>query len=534
MEMTVAEMLNLPLFRDMMVVAGKSGLHKRRIKTVTVVDALDSTQWIRGGEFVISSGYIFKDNPSFLSQFLVEFENSGISALGIKLGRFLGEFPPEVIRIADDLEIPLVHIPNHYAFSDVIDPVLSNVINRQAERLKFSETVNRSFFELITNGGEVDEVLAHLRKFLRCDLAFVDVVFGENHICGNDPVFRRKLEMNSLRDLLAKVPNESIKISDKMYGYLFVDSEISHLSEEDWEIPVTHAKTALLLCLQKRLAKTEAERRYRDEFVQDILYKNLRHEKEVWNRARIFNWDLKGSHRIVILDIDNYKHHFEDNRINESAPLLEKVKQRIYNISITLMRSRFKDVPYTAMSDFLCFIIPTGDSSQEQQKKELTSLLASIQKEIQTKTHFTVTVGIGNERDNIFECHESFIEAKKALEMIRINCGPGHLVFWDELGVYKLLGNLCQTKEAEVFLNEYIGSLLEYDKRKNGGLVKTLEALIRNNWEMKVTAGELSIHYNTLKYRLKRISEMTGFDIQNSEKRLDFALSLKLYQMKNL
>jgi purine catabolism regulator len=118
--------------------------------------------------------------------------------------------------------------------------------------------------------------------------------------------------------------------------------------------------------------------------------------------------------------------------------------------------------------------------------------------------------------------------------MIRINCGPGHLVFWDELGVYKLLGNLCQTKEAEVFLNEYIGSLIEYDKRKNGGLVKTLEALIRNNWEMKVTAGELSIHYNTLKYRLKRISEMTGFDIQNSEKRLDFALSLKLYQMKNL
>lgn len=531
MKMAVGEMLELPLFRDMRVVAGRAGLGKRYIKAVTVVDALDSNRWIRGGEFVVSSGYIFKDDPMFITQFIEDFGKNGMAALGIKVKRFLGDFPSEVKQKADELEIPLIDIPNHYAFSDIINPVLSNIINRQAERLKFSETINRSFFELITNGGEVAEILSHLNKFIKSDIAFVDVVFGQNYLCGRDPVFRNKIELNSLRDVLSSTPHESIKIGERVYGYLFLDTDMPLPDDETWEIPVTHAKTALLLCIQKRLARTEAERRYRDEFVQDILYKNLRHEMEVWNRARIFNWDLTGAHRIVILDIDNYKHHFEDTRINESAPMLEKVKQRIYNISIAIMRSRFKDVPYTAMSDFLAFILPAAKENENSRKSELIELLRAIQSDVQEKTGFTVTVGVGNIKEDIFQCHESYQEAKKALEMIRTTCGPGHLVFWSDLGVYKLLGNLYDTQEAQTFFMEYIGSLIDYDSRKKGNLIKTLEALIRNNWEMKATAAELSIHYNTLKYRFRKICEIIAFEPENSEQRLNIALSLKLYQM---
>lgn len=536
MEMTVAEMLKLPLFKDMRVVAGKAGLEKREISSVTVIDAMDSTPWIRGKEFVISSGYIFKDDPLALSRFLEDFARSGISALGIKVDRFLGSFPDEVIRKADEFEIPLIHIPNHYAFRDVINPILSNIINRQAERLKFSETVNRSFSELITNGGGVEDVLAHLKRFLKCDVAFMDVVFGENRICSDDDNFSKELELDVLRDLLSRIPNESIKIADKLYGYLFINTDTFNLENESWEIPITHAKTALLLCIQKRIAQTEAEKRYREDFVQDILFRNLRHEKEVWNRAKIFKWNLAGPHRVVIFDIDNYKHHFEDTGIDKAAPMLERVKQRIYSIAVTMMYGCFKEIPYASMSDYVCFIIPSSKDADDRdpELENLRSLLKSIQHEILKKTHFTVTVGVGDKKENIFNFYESYKEARKALEMTRNACGPGHLVFWNELGVYKLLGNIFQTKDAQSFCKEYIGCLIDYDEKKEGSMIKTLEVLARNNWDMKNSARELSIHYNTLRYRIRRISDMTGFDIGSSERRLAFSLALKIYQMSKL
>jgi sugar diacid utilization regulator len=50
---------------------------------------------------------------------------------------------------------------------------------------------------------------------------------------------------------------------------------------------------------------------------------------------------------------------------------------------------------------------------------------------------------------------------------------------------------------------------------------------------MKETAEKLSIHYNTLKYRLQKITLLTGLDIQDSQTRIEMSIALALLKMNN-
>ncbi|MEN2995655.1 MAG: PucR family transcriptional regulator ligand-binding domain-containing protein [Acetomicrobium sp.] len=62
MPLTIEEMLQIGDLKDVEVLAGERGLPSRVVKTVVVIDVPNAGQWIRGGEFLLTSGYLFADN----------------------------------------------------------------------------------------------------------------------------------------------------------------------------------------------------------------------------------------------------------------------------------------------------------------------------------------------------------------------------------------------------------------------------------------------------------------------------------------
>ena len=60
--LTLGEFLSNDEFRDYKVLCGKKGLC-RTVNSATVMDAVDIENWIRGGEIVMTSGYIWKNSP---------------------------------------------------------------------------------------------------------------------------------------------------------------------------------------------------------------------------------------------------------------------------------------------------------------------------------------------------------------------------------------------------------------------------------------------------------------------------------------
>ena len=74
--MTVQEMLNIPFFSDMIVAGGQDGLF-REVTSVSVMDAPDIHEWMKGGEFLITTAYIFKDSPEGMLR-LISYDQMGI------------------------------------------------------------------------------------------------------------------------------------------------------------------------------------------------------------------------------------------------------------------------------------------------------------------------------------------------------------------------------------------------------------------------------------------------------------------------
>ncbi len=531
MSMTIQEILDLPSLKGLQVIAGLHCINSRQVRSVTVLDAPDAYSWVREGDLIVSSGYIFRDSPELLIDLIEKLAEIGSAGLGIKTDRYIKEVPPRILDLANELGLPLIHVPNHFAFADIIHPVLSEIVNRQARLLRYSETVRHSFFDLSVNGADLQTILENLENFTHRPFVFVDTLTGERHFFGDSRELRASFESRSLRDALSSWVSDAISLNGKIYGYLTFDCASEELEEKNCEIPITQAKGAILLYMQRRIAEIQAESRYRNEFVQDILIHNLRFEGEVWNRAKMFGWDLQGSHCVVVMDIDNYKHQFEKKgRERDFLPVLEGTKKRIYSICKTYMEALFESIPYTEMSDSISFIVPISDGFPAF-KEKLLPMLKEIQRSVKDDTHFSITIGIGGQKESVFECHDSYDEARKALETVRAAAGGNRAVFWKDLGAYKLLGSLYDTETGHSFYREYIGPLIDHDKKRKSELLRTLKAMVRNNWQMKAAAQDLSVHYSTLKYRYAKICDLLEFDPEDSEQRLNLALSLKLYLM---
>ncbi|WP_271596061.1 PucR family transcriptional regulator [Bradyrhizobium sp. CCBAU 25360] len=64
--------------------------------------------------------------------------------------------------------------------------------------------------------------------------------------------------------------------------------------------------------------------------------------------------------------------------------------------------------------------------------------------------------------------------------------------------------------EARELVHRYLGPLITYDRNHDSSLLRTLATFLANDASWKVTAGNLSIHRQTLVYRLRMSEQLTG------------------------
>ena len=138
--------------------------------------------------------------------------------------------------------------------------------------------------------------------------------------------------------------------------------------------------------------------------------------------------------------------------------------------------------------------------------------------------------GLGRPVETISDWHTSYKEASQALAAARRISDGGPLYFGD-LSVHRLLFQLEGHPELAAFCNETLGALIEYDNTHHSSLIQTLAAYFVHHGNLSQTAEALYIHRNTLQYRMDRIAEISGFDLDNPETRLSVQLALKAYRL---
>ena len=122
--MTVSEFLVLPGLPGLRLLAGAGGAD-RKIAAVTAVDTPDGAQRLKGGELVLTTGYMLGQQAITLPDFLRALQKAGAAGLGILEKRYLRSIPADVRALADELDLPLVSVPEQYDYPQLAAPVLA-------------------------------------------------------------------------------------------------------------------------------------------------------------------------------------------------------------------------------------------------------------------------------------------------------------------------------------------------------------------------------------------------------------------------
>jgi PucR C-terminal helix-turn-helix domain len=109
-------------------------------------------------------------------------------------------------------------------------------------------------------------------------------------------------------------------------------------------------------------------------------------------------------------------------------------------------------------------------------------------------------------------------EAVGAARAARARPALGPVARWDAIGPYRMLTRLRAEPDPAV------RPLLAAD---HADLARTAEAFLDHAGQAGRTAGALGIHRQTLYYRLSRIEQLTGLDLDDGEDRLLLHMALK-------
>src|SRR3989475_1474362 len=135
-----------------------------------------------------------------------------------------------------------------------------------------------------------------------------------------------------------------------------------------------------------------------------------------------------------------------------------------------------------------------------------------------------VRAGLGAEHPGLRGISRSYLEAQQAVEVGR-KLQPAALLYQhDEVAPYLVLAQ--NPLVAERYVRHVLGRLLEADAR--GSLMDTLEALLSHS-SVKDAAAGLGLHRHTVLYRIEKLRDLVGGDLDDPaiRQRLRLALDLR-------
>ncbi|HED24668.1 MAG TPA: PucR family transcriptional regulator [Firmicutes bacterium] len=549
---TVKEALSLNLVDRLKVVGGQKGLD-RVIKLVNVIEVPDIMDWLIDGEFLLTTGYSFREYPELMKSLIPRMSESNSAALAIKTKRYMNEIPTEVISSANHFNIPLLEVPYDLSFSEIIAPILGVVFNKQNKILQKLEQGHKKLMDLALNGSPLEELCKETGKLISNPVAIMDregklivnqecpdqykfeLFFSDRSVeitkeklrFGNIKEVKYSLEYTSDTDKPLTIKAIRIPIIADKYQYGHMVAIVNSPVSETDILMMERAATIAALEFTKRKAIFEIEKSYCNDFLEILLSGDFENISEVIDRGKIFNLNLELPTAVLIINETSFNEIKEINRYMDIESLHSK-EDLLRAINGFLKQQSDQNLLAGIKGNNIIVIINTSTTNPVAALKDKVDDLTRFMDET-TGPNMQIKVGVGRAYPDIRSINRSYEEAREALKIAQLSDEAG-VVFFDNLGFYKILSEKNRG-ELEQFVDELLKPVFEYDRRKNGDLVKTLQTYFETNRNLKLTSSRLYTHYNTVLYRIKKIEDLTGISFDDPESALNLEIAVNILKL---
>ncbi len=455
--------------------------------------------------------------------------HKGVAGVGVPAGT-----PPTA-----NLDLPLIVLPARAALRDIQRAALELIVNRQSYLAERGASVAQALTRQTLEGGGLEALARSMFELTGKTVVVQDKrlkPLAQAVASGMSQVWAEVLDALSapsqlpegLRDrrqaaTLAGWRDQSlpggltrlvcpIVAKGMARGYLSVIGATGDLDALD-QLVVEYGAAACALEMAKAKAVSDAEKRAHGDFTDAVLTGSVPLEELVRWAQRI-RTDVEVPHAALAW-------RWAEDAAGPSLRRLETlVNQSVVQQGLNaLVRPRGTEV--------VVFCAVAGVDRPEA----ALSLAESIHKAATGEYPATPLFGgIGRPAGELPFWKDSHREASQALSMAA-RLRESKPLYFGNLSVYRLLFQLEGNPELDSFMREALGPLLDYEG--GGDLLETLEAFCERLGNLSQTAEKLFIHRNSLLYRMERIAQIAGLDMNNPDTRLAVHLALKVRKMLN-
>ena len=536
---TVQDILEIPGLNLRLLAGHKAASNP--VRWVHIAEMSDPTRWLKGGELLLTTGLALVGKDDEQVELIERLIDHNLSGLGFGVGFGFKTVPEAMVEIAERHDFPLFEVPYNVPFIALTEAVASKIVNEQYSLLQRSLAVHEKLTKIVLEEKGLQFIISTLAALVGCSAVLYD--FHGLVLC--EASHRRRIPTELVAEMWKQISERRahrqsfavegkgfasavqvhpVVASHRVGAFLAVIKDAGDFSDYD-RIILHHVVTVTALELVKKKAVAETEKRLAGDFFDELIASDL-YEEEIARRLAFFGLDPEAEHLIALVDIDGFKAFVDGDGKQETV--VQDVKERLHWAVDEFLAQQDSLFISASRSDSVVVLLQLGGRSHD----DVLGLAGELQSAIETMIpEVTVSIGLGRPHQSLVDLRQSYYEAHYAIKIRKLKGNTSVIASFDDLGSYGLLLGLQDTLSLEVFYDSVLGKLREYDQQNSSDLVKSLACFLEANGHWGEAAERLYVHRHTLRYRMKRVEEITGRDLDSSQDRMEFWLALKAKEL---
>jgi PucR family transcriptional regulator, purine catabolism regulatory protein len=474
MAISLAALLGVPSLK-----LAKSGLAEttwhQDINWVAVAEQEDPQRFLNGGELVLTTGMRLRTAPE-QRRFVRQVQRAGAVGIGFGIGLTHEAVPPALVAEANRWGLPVVEVPYETPFIAIGKLVADAQSADHYAKLERLIAGHQVLARALLTGGGLGELLKHLGSMLRTEIVLTQFTAQLYNSVAGGP--------SPTADGWASYP---IPTGRRDACTLWVRRPF-----EDSGI-VGYAQNLISVELNNMVKQRQSERALAGQVLEDVIHGALE--------------PVEAARRLAGIGVDSTR---------KNVVLLAESAAHAAQLASSSLPQPLRTAVTAVVGQDLVAVVHDDGSGAGALARGLSDHLA--------EAGIHATIGIGGAYTKPNGLRWSYFEARDA---------ASHGLPVNEPERLSLTSLLLASEDVPLaeMANESLTPLRQFDAAHGAELMTTLESYLANNGSVAAVAEELTLHRNTVRYRLAQITELTGYDPALTADRVQLWLALAVQRL---
>lgn len=495
----------------------------RPIRWVHISELEDPTPWLSGGELLLTTGINLRTGPK-QRRYVELLARNDVAALGFGTGFDHDAMPAALAEAASQVDLALFEVPYEMPFIALTELAFTTLVNEGYGVLERGIDVHARLERLVLAERGLGDVLAAIAEEGGGAALLLDERGFELHRHPQE----RGLGVEAVASIRAEVAerseggrhamfvpdagplaNRAVAVPVPLAGdgprghWLVVARKRGEVGDLE-RLVARQAAMVVGLELMRERSVRDTERRLAGDVVAEALGGNLGAEAL---RGRLAPFGIAGPVAVLLFDLDPHPGDVEAL----TSSLAEADRPALVAVNTAAGRP------------LLCAICEPGESDSIELAREARGAL--------TDEDRTVRAAVSRPAP-VEGLRRAFHEARCALEATAMaNGGAPEVASHQDLGAFTLLLSVQDDEALRTYAENLLAPIEDGEGEYGPELLRSLEAFIERNGQWERAARDLYCHRHTLRYRIRRVEQLTGRDLGQAKDRIELWLALRAREL---